>query len=62
MRVIIILLIFQEQLRLSFRATPWQKKLAGPTEVIQDTANRLRFESGATNLPRSTRSDLLSVE
>ena len=62
MRVIIILLICKEQLWLSFRATPGQKELAGPTEMIQDTANRLRLQSAATNVPRSTRSNLLAVE
>jgi hypothetical protein len=35
---IIISVIFKEQLRLIFRATPWQKELACPTEVLERAA------------------------
>ena len=37
---IIICLIFREQLGLIFRATPSQKELACPTEVLEDAPNR----------------------
>ena len=58
---IIICLIFKEQLRLVFRATPSYKELACPTEVLEDAANRLGIQIGATNFPRSTWDDLFTV-
>ncbi len=41
---IIILLIFNEQLRLASRATPLQNELARSAEMIENAANRLRIE------------------
>ena len=41
---IIILLIFNEQLRLVFHATPLQNELACFAEMIENASNRLGIE------------------
>ena len=59
---IIISLIFTEQLRLIFRATPSEQELACPTEMLENATNRLCVQIGATNCPRSTRGELFAVQ
>ena len=59
---IIISLIFKKQLRLIFRATPSEEKLACSAEVFEYAVNRLCFQIGPTNFPRSTGSHLFAVQ
>ena len=59
---IIILLIFNEQLRLVFGATPLQDELARSAKMIEDTVYGFPSEVCSKNLPRSARSDLLPIQ
>jgi hypothetical protein len=59
---IIISLIFQQQLRLIFRATPSEEELTCPAEVFEYAANRFCFQIGATNFPRSTWGHLFALQ
>ena len=49
-------------LRLVLRAMPVQNQLAGSSEALDDGADRLGLEIGTSNLPRSSRHDLLTFE
>ena len=59
---IIISLIFSEQRKLVFRATPLQNQLAGAVEALNNAANGFSIQITAADLPRCTRSYLFALQ
>jgi hypothetical protein len=57
---IIISLIFNEQDKLIFRATPLQNELASALEAVNDLANGFGIQIAAANFPWCTRSYLFA--
>ena len=59
---VIIPLVFSEQMALISRTSPCKNKLSGALKPFEDVSQRLFAQIRATNLPRSARSDLSSLE
>ena len=62
MPVIVIYLILQKQLGLTFHTTPSQNELAGPAELLEDVLYRFCVQVRAADLPGSSWGGLFPLQ